>query len=164
MTPPLVAAACSWLKVQLAAVPVPTTVVGLETSAGWPLAGTPVLHEPLGLPALVTVPPVELVPPCPPEPPTPPSLFALAPPVALPPVPLALVPPVPLPPVALPPVPLPPVALPPVPLPPVALPPVPLPPVADIPPMPEILEFDSPHPTASQTTDTKYPVARIQQG
>jgi hypothetical protein len=34
MIPPLLAAAWSWLKVQLAGAPVPTTVVGLETSAG----------------------------------------------------------------------------------------------------------------------------------
>jgi hypothetical protein len=38
-------------NVQLDALPVPTTVVGFEVSAGWPFDGTPALHEPLGLPA-----------------------------------------------------------------------------------------------------------------
>ena len=61
MTPPAVAAACSALNVQLAAVPVPTTAVGLDVSAGWPFAGTPALHEPFGLPA----PPVAPAPPLP---------------------------------------------------------------------------------------------------
>src|SRR5450432_111421 len=51
MTPPEVTAALSALNVQLAAVPVPTTVVGFETSAGFPFVGTPALQEPLGLPA-----------------------------------------------------------------------------------------------------------------
>ena len=59
MTPPLVTAACSWAKVQLAAVPVPTTVVGRETSAGCPCAGTPAVQWPLGFPACI-VPPSEL--------------------------------------------------------------------------------------------------------
>jgi len=64
MTPPAVAAACSAPNVQLAAVPVPTTAVGLDVSAGWPFAGTPALHEPFGLPA----PPVAPGPPLPPGP------------------------------------------------------------------------------------------------
>ena len=69
MTPPAVTAVCSALNVQLAAVPVPTTAVGLDVSAGWPLAGTPALHDPLGLPA----PPVEDdEPPFPPPGPPPP--------------------------------------------------------------------------------------------
>ena len=38
---------------QLAAVPVPTTVVGCDVSAGCPAAGTPAVHEPSGLPACV---------------------------------------------------------------------------------------------------------------
>jgi hypothetical protein len=42
--------------VQLAAVPVPTTVVGSDTSAGCPPEGMPALHEPSGLPALGVVP------------------------------------------------------------------------------------------------------------
>jgi hypothetical protein len=82
MTPPLLAAAWSRLKVQLAALPVPTTEVGVEMSAGWPRAGTPVLHEPLGFPALVMVAasvvvlPASVVfaPPCPPASPLPPVL------------------------------------------------------------------------------------------
>src|SRR3982751_2741058 len=49
MTPPFVTAACSTLNVQLAAVPVPTMVVGTDTSAGCPRTGTPPLHEPFGL-------------------------------------------------------------------------------------------------------------------
>jgi hypothetical protein len=36
--------------VQLAAVPVPTTVVGFDVSTGCPSAGTPVEHDPFGLP------------------------------------------------------------------------------------------------------------------
>src|SRR5450432_3511004 len=55
MTPPEVTAALSALNVQLAAVPVPTTVVGFETSAGFPFVGTPALQEPLGLPAVPMV-------------------------------------------------------------------------------------------------------------
>src|SRR5471030_2580175 len=51
MTPPWVTAALSRLNVQLAGVPVPTTLVGFETSAGFPFVGTPALQEPLGLPA-----------------------------------------------------------------------------------------------------------------
>jgi hypothetical protein len=52
MMPPLVMAASSASKVQLAAVPVPTTVVGLEVSASviWLGRGS-VLQEPSGLPA-----------------------------------------------------------------------------------------------------------------
>jgi hypothetical protein len=56
MTPPSVTAALSLLNVQLAAVPVPTTVVGLDVSAGCPCEGTPALHEPSGLPALPVLP------------------------------------------------------------------------------------------------------------
>jgi hypothetical protein len=51
ITPPALTAALSALNVQLAAVPVPTTVVGLLVSAGLPSAGIPALHEPSGLPA-----------------------------------------------------------------------------------------------------------------
>jgi hypothetical protein len=52
MMPPLVTAAFSASNVQLAAVPVPTTVVGLDVSASdiW-LGGASVLHEPSGFPA-----------------------------------------------------------------------------------------------------------------
>jgi hypothetical protein len=56
MTPPSVTAALSSLNVQLAAVPVPTTVVGLDVSAGFPCEGMPALHEPSGLPALAVLP------------------------------------------------------------------------------------------------------------
>ena len=55
MTPPWVTAELSASKVQLAAVPIPTTA-GLETSAGSPAAGTPALHEALGLPAFGVLP------------------------------------------------------------------------------------------------------------
>jgi hypothetical protein len=55
MTPPFATAASSAANVQLPAVPSPTTVVGFETSAGWPPAGTPAVHAP-GLPALGVVP------------------------------------------------------------------------------------------------------------
>ena len=55
MTPPRVAAGLELAEAAFPWLPVPTTVVGLETSAGWPLAGTPALHEPLGFPALVMV-------------------------------------------------------------------------------------------------------------
>src|SRR5262249_47406516 len=47
-TPPVFTAWLRAPKVQLAAVPVPTTVVGLEVSTGFPCAGTPALHDPLG--------------------------------------------------------------------------------------------------------------------
>jgi len=60
MMPALATADCSALNVQLAAVPVPTTVVGLEVLAACPSAGTPVLHEPFGLPACC--PPSEVAP------------------------------------------------------------------------------------------------------
>src|SRR5882762_1582216 len=76
MTPPFVAAACSRLNVQLAAVPVPTAVVGTDTSAGCPRAGTPPLHEPFGLPAVHGVVPASGVV-------VPPSGVAVAPPVPL---------------------------------------------------------------------------------
>src|SRR3954469_24514996 len=100
MTPPLVTAVLSALNVQLPAVPVPMTDAGFETSAGWPAAGTPALHDPLGFPAVtVPLPPVPVV---------------LLPPVALPPAPVVLLPPVALPPVPVPPVPV--VLLPPVPV------------------------------------------------
>jgi hypothetical protein len=46
MTPPLVTAALSALKVQLAEVPLPTTVVGLDTSAACPAAGIAEPHDP----------------------------------------------------------------------------------------------------------------------
>src|SRR5438552_8837454 len=88
MMPPLVTAACSALKVQLAAVPVPTTVVGVAVFTGWPRAGTPALQEPLGLPAPLE--PTPVVPPAPPVallPPAPP--LPRAPPLAAPPEPLA---------------------------------------------------------------------------
>jgi hypothetical protein len=58
IVPPVVTAALSALKVQLAAVPVPTTVVGVEVSTGVPAVGTPALQEPSGLPG-VTVPLLE---------------------------------------------------------------------------------------------------------
>jgi hypothetical protein len=56
MVPPLLTAELSAPKVQLAGVPVPTTVVGFDVSAGVPAAGMAVLQEPLGLPAIVTAP------------------------------------------------------------------------------------------------------------
>jgi hypothetical protein len=68
MIPPWVTAALSASNVQLAAVPVPTTVVGLVVSAGCPLAGTPALHEPLGLPLGPLGPPPPVGVPAPPEP------------------------------------------------------------------------------------------------
>src|SRR5579863_4756233 len=96
MTPPLLTAVLSALKVQLAAVPLPITV-GFETSAGWPLAGTPALQEPLGFPAVVGTPPVpvELLPPVPVEllPPVPVELLPPVPVELLPPVPVELLPP-----------------------------------------------------------------------
>jgi hypothetical protein len=60
MTPPVATADCNAPNVQLAAVPFPTTVVGLDVLAACPSMGTPVLHEPLGLPACV--PPSEAAP------------------------------------------------------------------------------------------------------
>jgi hypothetical protein len=60
ITPPVATAAWSWLNVQLAGVPLPTTV-GLDVSAGCPVAGTPVLQEPLGFPACPMVPPSDVV-------------------------------------------------------------------------------------------------------
>ena len=93
MTPPLPTAVLSALKVQLAAVPVPITEVGVETSAGWPLVGTPAVHDPLGFPAIpgrLPPVPVVLLPPVPVE---------LLPPVPVelrPPVPVELLPPVPV--------------------------------------------------------------------
>src|SRR3954451_6557214 len=80
MTPPAVTAVCSALKVQLAAVPVPTTAVGVAVLTAWAFARTPALHDPLGLPAfpalLPALPPVPVVPaepPVPVEPPRPPD-------------------------------------------------------------------------------------------
>lgn len=49
ITPPFATAATNASPVQLAAVPVPTTVVGVDTSAAWPSAGTGALAP--GLPA-----------------------------------------------------------------------------------------------------------------
>ena len=49
MTPPCATAATNASPVQLAAVPVPTTVVGLDTSSGCASAGT--AQWPSGLPA-----------------------------------------------------------------------------------------------------------------
>jgi hypothetical protein len=69
MTPPLATADCNAVNVQLAAVPVPMTVVGLEVLAACPSAGTPAPQEPLGLPACVPasgVPPDEPLPLLPP--------------------------------------------------------------------------------------------------
>jgi hypothetical protein len=47
----------SALKVQLCGVPVPTTVVGVETSTGLPLDGRPALQEPFGFPTGPMLPP-----------------------------------------------------------------------------------------------------------
>src|SRR6187549_1960091 len=76
ITPPAVAAVLSAAKVQLAAVPVPITLVGLETSAACPFAGMALLQEPFGLPAFQgAAPPLPVepappgVPPAPVEPP-----------------------------------------------------------------------------------------------
>jgi hypothetical protein len=68
MAPPFATAALSDAKLQLAGVPLPMTT-GLEIVAGWPPAGTPALHDPLGLPAGGVVP-------------HPPSFVALVPPSA----------------------------------------------------------------------------------
>jgi hypothetical protein len=56
MTPALPTAVSSALNVQLAAVPVPTTVVGLETLAAWPFVGTPAWQEPFGFPQGLALP------------------------------------------------------------------------------------------------------------
>jgi hypothetical protein len=50
MMPAFVTAALKAANVQLAGVPVPTTVVGLDVSTGMPAAGTPAVHEPFGFP------------------------------------------------------------------------------------------------------------------
>ena len=131
MMPPLVTAVFRALNVQLAAVPVPTTDVGLDTFTGCARAGSALVHC-----CVLVEPPVPVAPPVAVLPPV-----ALAPPVEdLPPVglapPLELTPPVGLaPPVEL----LPPDALaPPVEfLPPVGLAPpvVDWPPVAAVPPV-----------------------------
>src|ERR1051325_3668693 len=68
-TPPFVTAASSAEKVQLAAFPVPTTVVGVEASAALPSAGTPALHLRSRLPALQG--PTAVPPPMPSMPPVP---------------------------------------------------------------------------------------------
>src|SRR6188768_3347974 len=54
ITPPWLTADCRASNEQLAWLPVPTTVVGLEVSAGCPEAGTPALHLPSGFPAAVS--------------------------------------------------------------------------------------------------------------
>jgi hypothetical protein len=52
MMPPLLRAACRAANVQLAAVPEPTTLVGLEVSTSWASPGrVSVVHEPFGFPA-----------------------------------------------------------------------------------------------------------------
>src|SRR5436190_412081 len=80
MTPPAATAVCSALNVQLAAVPVPMTAVGLAVLTACAFAGTPALHEPFGLPAFqVTEPPAPAVPVAPPLPVVPPR--PAAPPV-----------------------------------------------------------------------------------
>jgi hypothetical protein len=64
MTPPAVTAVCSALNVQLAAVPVPMTAVGLDVLAACAIAGTPAAHDPFGLPAFQAgAPPLPVVPP-----------------------------------------------------------------------------------------------------
>ena len=98
MTPPLPTAVLSAANVQLAEVPVPITLVGLDTSAGCPLDGTPALHDPFGLPAwpdppVPVVPPVLVVPPVPVVPPVDPTLPPLACP-AVPPLARPAAPPV----------------------------------------------------------------------
>jgi hypothetical protein len=139
-------------------VPVPTTVAGVEVSTGLPLVGTPVLHEPFGLPAL-TAAPASL------------ALHApTAPPAELPPVPTVVLPAAP-PVAATPPDP----TLPPVPwLPPEAAPPLPgpslvdgleAPPVPKIPaapPVPSLVALEPPHPTNRTTPTTMPPIARIE--
>src|SRR5262245_26066517 len=66
MTPPAVTAVCSALNVQLAAVPVPITAVGLEVLAACAIVGTPAAHDPFGLPAFQAgappLPPAPVVP------------------------------------------------------------------------------------------------------
>src|SRR3954469_12760723 len=71
ITPPFVAAACSAENVQLAGVPLPTTVVGVETSAARARAGRAVVQAPLGAPELpppaeAPVPPTDPLVPAPP--------------------------------------------------------------------------------------------------
>src|SRR4051812_37714454 len=98
MTPPLPTAVLSAAKVQLAAVPVPTTLVGLDTSAGCALVGTPALHDPFGLPAWPAPPPVAPeAPAVPPLPVVPPVACPAAPPVpVVPPVAWPAAPPLPV--------------------------------------------------------------------
>src|SRR5436190_22796148 len=83
--PPFETAALSASNVQLAAVPVPTTVAGFDVSAGCPPAGTPAAHDVSGLPAFHGPPLV--VPPEPPlpEPPVEPPPAPVLPPFELPP-------------------------------------------------------------------------------
>jgi hypothetical protein len=89
MTPPLVTAVESALNVQLPVVPLPTTVVGFDTSAGWPPAGIPAEHLPLGFPGIV-VPPSDVVPPLDVLPElVPPVLPAVVPPVEVDPLEVA---------------------------------------------------------------------------
>src|SRR3954462_12454446 len=86
MTPPLLTAVLSALNVQLAAVPVPITDVGFETSTGCALVGTPALQEPFGFPAFPAPPPMPVVPPvlvAPPVPTVPPVARPAAPPVPI---------------------------------------------------------------------------------
>src|SRR4051812_49706118 len=78
-TPPFVTAVFSAANVQLAAVPVPTTVVGWETSAGWAPAGSaPVQWVGMVVPP---APPLPVAPPAPPRPPAPPPLPPVVPPL-----------------------------------------------------------------------------------
>src|SRR5947207_9590843 len=86
MIPPAVTAVCSAANVQLAAVPVPTTAVGLAVLTACALVGTPALHEPFGLPAFQVVVPLPPVPE-PPLPPVPEPPLPVPPPV--PPLPAA---------------------------------------------------------------------------
>src|SRR3954452_15416302 len=80
MTPAFATAAFRALNVQLAAVPVPTTVVGCDTSAGIALEGRPALQR-VGI-VVPPVPPVPMAPPvplAPLDPPAPPLPFPPAP-------------------------------------------------------------------------------------
>src|SRR6476646_4080465 len=100
MTPPAVTAVCSALNVQLAAVPVPTTAVGLDVLTACAFAGTPALHDPFGLPAFhvePVEPPVPVAPPLPVVPPRPPVAPAAPPAPVNPPRPaLPAAPPLPV--------------------------------------------------------------------
>src|SRR6185295_8881172 len=98
MIPPCMTAALSLSNVQLAALPSPTTVVGLETSAGLASSGSGWEHLPSGLPALATGPvlPPEL--PASEPPLLPPSLLRSPPALDCPPLPELELPRPPLPP------------------------------------------------------------------